>query len=117
VAPPNTTISAREIHSMVSTLRCLTHTQAICMKVAAMATTVARNTPGLAPLSRVNAQGGQPGGGAFRVLFAHLIGGEEQDDGEQIEEDFHRRAVGNGLVGEGRRAFCYDSTPSLNLSP
>jgi len=41
VAPPNTTMIARLIHSMVSTLRCFSHTSPICRTVARMATKVA----------------------------------------------------------------------------
>ena len=41
VKPPNTTMIVRLTHNMVSTLRCLTQTMAICANVATIVTAVA----------------------------------------------------------------------------
>jgi hypothetical protein len=46
---------------------------------------------------------------------AILIGSKKQNDGKQIEKNFHCGAVVTASRREGRRAFCYDSRHGLNL--
>ena len=102
VAPPSTTTRARLTHSMVSTRRARSLSQATCASVATITTIVASSTgasftPTTLPDTR-NPRWLVAKAAAHSLLpLCVLEGREEQDDGQEVEEDFH--ALGGAVAG------------------
>jgi hypothetical protein len=100
---------------MVSILRCRSQVQASCPTVAAMATSVARKTPGLAAPESVMPRLERMAWADLRIRGAELVRGEEKYDGKKIEKQLHAAITGRCLVG--RTAFCYDCRLFLKKKP